>query len=209
MLNQSFYNQWSASYDAVDNKTRDLEKTVAQKLLADLKPETIIELGCGTGKNTDWLAVKAKLLIAVDFSDAMLAKARQKVRNANVEFHQFDITSAWTFTDRLADLVTCSLVMEHISDIARLFKEVVAHLKIGGYFYICELHPYKQYNGSKARFQTEQGTVISDCYVHHISDYLLAAEANNLALHRLDEWFDSKDRSGFPRLVSILLRKTQ
>ena len=53
---QHGYNQWAASYDAVENKTRDLDKTATQTVLKDISFSNILELGCGTGKNTIWLA---------------------------------------------------------------------------------------------------------------------------------------------------------
>ena len=47
------YNSWAESYDAVKNKTRDLELKVGQAILKDKKYSRIIELGSGTGKNTE------------------------------------------------------------------------------------------------------------------------------------------------------------
>jgi predicted TPR repeat methyltransferase len=190
----------------VENKTRDLEKIAGQQVLASIEADAIIELGCGTGKNTEWLSEKANHVTAVDLSEEMLAKAKEKIRRSNVVFQQADILSNWDFTDRKADLITCSLILEHIDNLVPLFQNVKAHLKEDAHFYVCELHPFKQYSGSKARFESPQGTQVLDCYIHHISDYLEAASSAGLSLVGLKEWFD-EDKTGIPRLVSFLFRK--
>src|SRR5947199_3821442 len=79
MDTRTLYNQWSASYDEVENKTRDLEKEAGQKILSSIQFDSVLELGCGTGKNTEWLSTKAKHLLAVDLSEEMMAKAKEKV----------------------------------------------------------------------------------------------------------------------------------
>ena len=66
---QTAYNTWAETYDAVLNKTRDVEATAIRCLLADAAFAEAIELGCGTGKNTEWLAAKATHLTAVDAMD--------------------------------------------------------------------------------------------------------------------------------------------
>jgi predicted TPR repeat methyltransferase len=206
MSTRQLYNQWSATYDEVENKTRDLEMIAGQQTLASFQVDSIIELGCGTGKNTGWLAEKATQLIAVDLSEDMMAKAKEKIQMPNVVFQQADITQPWNFSDGPADLITCSLILEHIRDLSPVFRLVKDHLNEAGHFYACELHPFKQYSGSKARFETASGTQVLECYIHHISDYLEAASACGLSLVELNEWFDGTDRSGIPRLVSFLFR---
>jgi ubiquinone/menaquinone biosynthesis C-methylase UbiE len=207
MSTRQLYDQWAATYDEVENKTRDLEKMAGQQVLKPLTPDSVIELGCGTGKNTSWLAEKTNHLTAVDLSEEMMLIAKKKINRPNVIFQHADITQQWTFTDRKADLVTCSLILEHIEDLDLIFKNVADHLKEKGHFYICELHPFKQYSGSKARFETGEGIQVLPCYIHNISDYLEAASGNNLSLVRLNEWFDENDKTTIPRLVSFLFRK--
>ena len=207
MSTQKLYNQWSATYDSVENKTRDLEKQAGQQVLAALDRIKILELGCGTGKNTEWLAEKANHLLAIDFSQNMMAKAKEKVKRHHVDFRQADITKPWDFVKQAPDLITCSLVLEHIRNLHFIFQEANKTLAASGWFYICELHPYKQYTGSKARFETEEGTQLLECFVHHVSEYVEAAIQNNFTCIELKEWFDGDDRSHPPRLVSFLFKK--
>jgi ubiquinone/menaquinone biosynthesis C-methylase UbiE len=207
MDTKTLYNQWSATYDDVENKTRDLEKEAGQKILSSIQFENVLELGCGTGKNTGWLSTKTKRLLAVDLSEDMMARAKEKVSAAHVSFLQADITKAWDFVNEKPDLITCSLILEHIEELAFIFAQAANILQKGGRFYICELHPYKQYSGSKARFEGSDGLQVLECFVHHTSDYFNAAINNNFVCERLDEWFDEGDRTRPPRLISFLFRK--
>ena len=77
-------------------------------------------------------------------------------------------------------------------------------MKPGGRFYVCELHPFKQYAGSKARFETDEGLKVLQCFVHHLTDYTDSAMSNGFVIERMDEWFDDADRDRIPRLVSFL-----
>jgi ubiquinone/menaquinone biosynthesis C-methylase UbiE len=191
----------------VDNKTRDLEATALRKLLSDVDFSDVIELGCGTGKNTGWLAQKADLVIAIDFSEEMLNVARKKLNNMNIDFRHADIKNAWNFTERKVDVITCSLVLEHIQNIDFIFQQANRHLKADGFFYVGELHPFKQYEGSKARFETASGIFVLECFTHHMSEYIDIARANNFSCIFLTEWFDENDRATIPRVIAFLFQK--
>lgn len=200
---QALYDQWSATYDEVANPTRDLEKRACESVLADISFRSVIELGSGTGKNTQWLAERADRVVSVDLSEEMQAVAKTKVKAPNVEFRQRDIRQPWRFASKV-DLVTCSLILEHIEDLDQIFREAAKVLDAGGHFYVCELHPFKQYKGSKARFETDEGLKVLECFQHHVTDYTNAALVNGFNIVKMDEWFDEDDRSEIPRLLSFV-----
>jgi predicted TPR repeat methyltransferase len=205
MNTQQAYNHWARSYDTDENKTRDLEGVAGRQVLTGADFTRVLEIGCGTGKNTIWLAEKAKTLTAVDFSDEMMRLARQKLSHPHVQFLQADITRPWHFGP--ASLITCSLVLEHIQNLDFIFEQVALGLEPEGLFYLCELHPYKQLQGSRARFELGEQLVQLEYFVHHISEFFAAAQQHGLSCRRLDEWFDSEDRTTLPRLVSFLFQK--
>jgi ubiquinone/menaquinone biosynthesis C-methylase UbiE len=167
----------------------------------------VLEIGCGTGKNTVWLAEKAQHITAVDLSEEMLAIAAQKAAPGKVEFIQADILQPWDFAKSSYDLVTFSLVLEHIEKLDPIFSNVSAKLSGNGICYVSELHPFKQYTGSKARFDTDEGRQVVDCYKHHVSDFVKAAGKAGLMLLHLDEQFDDNDRTTIPRLLTLLFQK--
>lgn len=201
------YNVWAISYDSNDNKTRDLDLTVGKSVLEDRYFSKIIELGCGTGKNSEWLIDKCDSLLGVDFSSEMLSKAKSKINSNKVKFIEADLLKKWEFVNKSVDLITASLVLEHIQNLDFIFSEANKSLASDGLFYICELHPFKQYSGSKARFELDDETVKLETYVHHISDYLEPAVKNNFNLLKLNEWFDDDSKNELPRLVSFLFQK--
>jgi ubiquinone/menaquinone biosynthesis C-methylase UbiE len=200
------YNNWAAQYDTNLNKTRDLEARSLRSMLAGIAFGSCLEIGCGTGKNTVWLIEKAKQVTAVDLSEEMLAKAREKINSPRVNFIQADITKPWHFINSLYDLVTFSLVLEHIENLSAVFEKTAAALRSGGHLYIGELHPFKQYTGSKARFETEQGVQVVTCYNHHVSEFVQSARQHGLMIVDIKEFFD-EDQQEIPRILSLILKK--
>ena len=208
MNNTEAYNQWAATYDQVQNKTRDLESVALRKVLTSLSFNHVLEIGCGTGKNTAWLLQKANTVVGVDFSEEMLNMARHKIKSPNVKLVQMDIRAPWKFQPHHFDLITFSLVLEHIQNIDDVFGKASRVLKPGGYFYLGELHPFKQLLGSKARFESKDGVLELECFVHHISNYFQAGKENGLACVGLNEWFDEyKETLSAPRLLTMLFKK--
>ncbi|MEP7269411.1 MAG: class I SAM-dependent methyltransferase [Saprospiraceae bacterium] len=201
------YNSWANQYDSNVNKTRDLEGISLRKMLKEVNFGNCLEIGCGTGKNTEWLSTQCSALLAIDFSDEMLAKAKSKIGSHHVEFLKADITMDWTFTYKKFDLVVFSLVLEHVEHLDMVFKKVADVVNIGGYVYIGELHPFKQYSGSKASFETTSGKQFLTCFNHHVSDFTIAAGNNGFEITFINEWFDNDDRYTIPRILTLLLRK--
>ena len=206
MNNQQAYNVWAENYDTVENKTRDLEAKALRESVLSAKSLDILEIGCGTGKNTEYLLTKAKKLVGADFSAEMLAQAKEKIKAENVEFRQFDLREDWNFNENQFDFITCSLALEHIENIDFVFQQVSKVLRENGLFYIGELHPFKQYQGSKARFETGSGVFELECFVHHISEFFEVAVKNNFQIVELKEWFDNDDKTQIPRLLTMIFK---
>ncbi|WP_088241115.1 class I SAM-dependent methyltransferase [Calothrix rhizosoleniae] len=70
---QAAYDHWSDTYDSDDNFTRDLDLAVTREILIGLRYKSVIEIGCGTGKNTVLLSQIAEQVHAIDFSVSRLA----------------------------------------------------------------------------------------------------------------------------------------
>ncbi len=201
------YNAWSATYDADQNRTRDLDEIVARNELQEFRCKSILELGGGTGKNTKLLAGIGERVRSLDFSPGMIEKARQRVPSANVTFEIADITKRWPTDDQLFDLVVCNLVLEHVEELPFIFGEAARVLIPGGKFFVCELHPFRQYQGTQARFQQAEQTTYVPAFVHHITDFLEAAESYRLKVETLKEWWHQEDEGKPPRLISFMFAK--
>ena len=200
------YGKWAVQYDKDMNKTRDLDKVVTKESLGKLNFELVLELGCGTGKNTEWLQTKASKILGIDFSKDMLFLARRKFNNENIKFKKKDITKNWDWASDDNDLITCSLVLEHIEDLDFIFKQAFSKLRPGGHFFISELHPYKQYLGKQARFHDGKEIIKLTRFIHHTSEFLNLARESGFDLIELKEWFDL-DNDQVPRILSLLFKK--
>jgi malonyl-CoA O-methyltransferase len=204
---QAAYDNWSTTYDADQNLTRDLAQIVTKEILMRKRCKSVFEIGCGTGKNTLLLSQIAQTVYAVDFSTAMIEKAKEKVNSVNVTFITADITNQWICSNESIDLITCNLVLEHIKDLSKIFSEASRVLVPGGYFFICELHPFRQYRGTKANFQRNQEVIEIPAFIHHLSDFFQAAKNYGFRLEDFNEWWHEQDQNKPPRLVSFLFKK--
>lgn len=207
MTVQDAYTQWSETYDHDKNLTRDLDAYVTRITLGNQRYQSIIEAGCGTGKNTVFLAEVGEQVIALDFSEGMMAQAREKVQQTNVTFLFADLIQTWPCADASADLLVCNLVLEHIDNLAPIFAEAARVLIDGGQFFLCELHPFRQYQGTQAYFQQGTEATLIPAFVHHISDFTRAGESNGFAMTQLREWWHEADENKPPRLVSFLFTR--
>lgn len=204
---QSGYNQWAATYDADHNRTRDLDYTATRQILGEKRFGTVVELGCGTGKNTPFYAQIAQHVRALDFSEGMLAQARAKLALSNVQFNVADLTTPWPVKSETADLVAGNLVLEHIENLHFICAEARRVLAAGGRFFLSELHPFRQYQGTQANFQRGGEITAIPAFVHHLSDYVSAANANDLKLEQLNEWWHVEDENKPPRLITLMFEK--
>ena len=201
------YNAWAYQYDNNINPTRDLDKTVTRESLSNIDFYKVLELGCGSGKNTEWLITKADKLVGLDFSKNMLDLARNKVKTDKVTFINADLNENWPVNDNSFDLAVTNLTLEHIEALDHIFNSLFMKLTQGGKCFVCELHPKKQLSGSKARFEENGSEIELDVYYHSELEYIESAEKAGFNLIAKKDWYDNE--KDVPRLISLLLEKTK
>jgi len=105
----------------------------------------VLEIGCGTGQITGWLAesVRPGRVVAVDFSPAMLERARARVVNA--EFQLLDICGAQPLGARF-DLVLCFQAFPHFRDREAALRQIARGLRPGGRLVVLHLAGSAQLN---------------------------------------------------------------
>ncbi|MFN2529870.1 MAG: class I SAM-dependent methyltransferase [Pyrinomonadaceae bacterium] len=199
------YDRWSATYDTDPNTTRQLAGAVLRQHGPVAAQRDVIEIGCGTGVHTLWLAQKARTVIALDFSDGMLSRARERVQSAHVTFVKHNVSRTWPIQDQSSDIVIAMLVLEHVEKLATVFLEARRCLRSSGELFILELHPYKQLEGRQARYcNRETGQVDRiTAWLHNISDYINNALEAGFELLRIGEWQDTPLETEVPRLLSL------
>jgi 2-polyprenyl-3-methyl-5-hydroxy-6-metoxy-1,4-benzoquinol methylase len=70
------YDPWAACYDTDDNPLVALEEPRVDELLGEVCGLTVLDIGCGTGRHAIRLAARGAIVHALDFSPAMLERAR-------------------------------------------------------------------------------------------------------------------------------------
>jgi ubiquinone/menaquinone biosynthesis C-methylase UbiE len=203
------YDVWANVYDSQTNATRDLDAEVLRGQDPALFQGDVLEIGCGTGKNTEWLAPRARSLWALDGSEQMLKRARERPGVQHVQFRQHDLRERWPVPEASRDLITCNLVLEHLEDLSFVFSEARRVLRPGGAFFVCELHPFRQLQGKQAHFvNPETGEVEKvRSHLHDVSDFLTAALGVGLVLARAQDCRDEGEpRTSVPRLLALLWR---
>lgn len=103
--------------------------------------ETVIDIGCGTGNLT--LALLDRLstggrVVSIDFSPAMVEKARSKITDPRAGFHVRDAADL-PVEDGSADRVICYSVWPHFDDPAAAVKEFERVLRPGGLLHVWHL----------------------------------------------------------------------
>lgn len=204
---QDAYTHWSDTYDLDRNLTRDLDQMVTKEHFAHLRFHTVLEIGCGTGKNTALFAQISERVLAFDLSAGMLQQAKAKIGVDHVFFTVADLTKTWPCKAESTELIVCNLVLEHIQNLAPVFAEAHRVLYSLGNFFICELHPFRQYQGTQANFQRESERIAIQAFVHHLSDFTDAAAQTGLSLQGFKEWWHETDQNKLPRLVSFMFQK--
>jgi ubiquinone/menaquinone biosynthesis C-methylase UbiE len=204
------YDEWAAVYDSERNLTRDLDAAVLRRQSFDLTGANVLELGCGTGKNTEWLARRARSVLAMDFSRGMLDVARKRIGSDSVHFVEHDIRLPWPAQSAAYDAVVENLTLEHVEDLRPIFREAARVLQPGGWLFVCELHPFRQLSGAAAHFRNPAsgGSTEVPTYLHDVSEFLRSGLAARLRLVAADDWRDEGAMpTTVPRLFSTLWKK--
>ena len=108
------------------------------------KTQTVVDVGTGTGFMAAGLAPFAGQVIGVDFSDAMLAVARENMAHfglTNVKFRQGDLEHL-PLDDGSGDVVVANMALHHAPDPSVALREMARVCKPGGYVVITDAVPH-------------------------------------------------------------------
>ncbi len=212
------YERWAATYDTMGNWLLELEEPEVDRALADVEGLDVVDVGTGTGRHAIQLAAAGARVTALDFSDAMLAKARAKPGAERVRWITHDVDAALPFADRTFDRVLSALVLEHIPP-ARLvpfFRELGRVTRADGRIVVTAMHPAMFLKGISANFHEDEGEIRPRSYGATLSEYIMSAidgrlEVTALVERSVDEALAARyERSrkllGWPALFVMLLR---
>jgi len=104
--------------------------------------DTVVEIGCGTGLNFSLLANeigREGKIVGVDLTDAMLSRARERVRQngwSNVEVVQSDAAS-FPFPQRVDGIIS-TFALTHVAEYEKVIRAGSHALRPGGRFVILD-----------------------------------------------------------------------
>ena len=183
------YDGWASVYDHDANPLPALEEAFVREAVGDARGLDVLDLGCGTGRHTAWLAAGGARVTAVDFSEGMLAEARRKTEGTDVRFLVHDLHAPLPLASAAFDLVVSGLVLEHLRDLDGFFGEARRVLRAGGRAIVSAMHPAMFLRGSQARFtDPSSGAVVQPGSLDHsIGDFVMCAVRAGFVLEDIGE----------------------
>src|SRR5882724_288409 len=183
------YDLWAAIYDEDGNPLIAIEEPLIDRLLGDVRGLAVADIGCGTGRHAIRLATAGAAVHALDFSAAMLDRARTKAQGLNIIFRTHDLAEPLPFGDESFDRIVCGLVIDHIADLVGLFREMRRVCRPSGFVVVSVMHPAMMLRGVQARFHDPaSGREIRPASCpHQLSDYIMAAVRADFILDHLSE----------------------
>lgn len=129
-----FWNKISPVYDLFENVYNGkVYKGTGEKVAEYIdKDDHVLECACGTGAITKSIAPCCKSLIATDFAEGMLKRAKKKCkRYGNVSFQFADITDL-AFENESFDKVVAGNVIHLLPEPKKALEELERVVKPGG-----------------------------------------------------------------------------
>ena len=105
-----------------------------------LEDKIILDLGCGTGRNSNYLAERGNSVIGIEISKTALELAKQRARElgVTVDYRLADIGTPYGISDNSIDLIIDVTSSNSLNEKGReiYLSECARVLKPGGYFFL-------------------------------------------------------------------------
>ena len=124
-----------------DNYNDLLEQPAMANLLPDLRRKSVLDLGCGFGRNClDFINRGAIHVVGIDISEKMLNVARSESSNEKIEYINMSMTDISQLNEKF-DFVYSSLAFHYVENFAKLISNIYSVLNDGGFLQFSQEHP--------------------------------------------------------------------
>ena len=126
--------QWARYSTVLPESKEQLKRWLGSTTLESFKGKTVLDVGCGMGRNPYWIAKEgAKHVMAIDFDDESLAAARKNLSAfSNVEVRKISVYDLSASDIQTFDRVTCIGVLHHLSDPTEALQRMWSCVAPGG-----------------------------------------------------------------------------
>ena len=163
-MTRAYFNEKAAIWDeTVAEKDGTKLERMAESLDIALG-SVVLDVGTGTGVFLPYLLRrigKHGRLVALDWAEEMLKKARAKGFDGNIEYLHADVTSM-PLGEEIFDVVVCYSSFPHFQDKPGSLSEVNRILKKGGKLFICHTSSRAIINGVHRQIPAVQNDIIPD-----------------------------------------------
>lgn len=119
-----------------------LERPALRSLVPrPLKGASVLEAGCGSGAQCEWLADQGADVIGIDLSPAMVAQTRRRCRGRG-RFFVADLGQPLDLAPASLDGITCSLVLHYLRDWSTPLASFARALRPGAWVVLSLDHPF-------------------------------------------------------------------
>lgn len=120
------------SYDLHAAIQRDISRRLRQQCPPTLAATSVIDLGCGTGHDSEWLLAQGAKVHAVDIAAGMLSAAAERC-NSNITTHLCNVLDLANL-DLEAELIWSNCMLQWADDLGLAMQQIQRCLKPGGSF---------------------------------------------------------------------------
>lgn len=141
-----YFDEVGKNWENIQGKV--LDPVLYRNKILNLLPSfsgRIYDFGCGPGALIPYLLTKSKNVIGIDSSAKMIREAKGAfVNNPHVDFLQADLETLPISLNNDADVVVASMVLHHLSNPAKVMREINSILRQDGIFIIVDLKKHTQ-----------------------------------------------------------------
>lgn len=161
--NSEFFNEYITLRESDINLNDLLEQPTMKNLLPSVTGKTVLDLGCGYGKNCfEFIKNGATKVVGIDISQKMLDIARKEYSHKNITYKNTSMTDIKKLNQKF-DLIYSSLAFHYVEDFETFCKDMFDCLNYGGCLLFSQEHPLNTatFDGKGGFNKDENGNRVS------------------------------------------------